>query len=154
MANTLTRKTEDRLLLIELCIAMYIIRNIFIISVSYCYKHDLKQASVITDTRHNSHILHRIAHVLRRLKPWHYWKRWTMVWIYIWVFPRDTELSDGDSDLSDDEVIGSSIRLGRGLLEAEEEITGPENETPCTENRTGRCPLNKVGNKEMHKRDS
>ncbi|KAG1670854.1 Lysophosphatidylcholine acyltransferase 1 [Nymphon striatum] len=29
--------------------------------------------------------------------------------------PRDTELSDGDSDLSDDEAIGSSIRLGRGL---------------------------------------
>ncbi|KAG1678334.1 JmjC domain-containing protein 7 [Nymphon striatum] len=29
--------------------------------------------------------------------------------------PRDTELSDGDIDLSDDEAIGSSIRLGRGL---------------------------------------
>ncbi|KAG1652450.1 hypothetical protein GQR58_026268 [Nymphon striatum] len=79
------------------------------------------------------------------LKPWHYWKRWTMVAIYIYMgLPRDTELSDGDSDLSDDEAIRSSIRLGRGLLEAEAEITGQENETPCRENRTGRCPLNKT----------
>ncbi|KAG1686934.1 Protoporphyrinogen oxidase [Nymphon striatum] len=39
---------------------------------------------------------------------------WTMVAIYMGL-PRDTELSDDDSDLSDDEAIGSSIRLGRGL---------------------------------------